>query len=225
MELGVPLAAHKCMGPSTCLVFLGIEIDTIAMEFRLPQEKLSKLEELLSEWQFKKVCSREKLESLLGHLNHACSVVRPGRSLIGKLISLLTEAKRKHRNISRINSEARSDVRWWHMFIESWNGIPILRQQALAHPDYELWSDASGSWGAGAFWNSDWIQFQWPHAIQQEQIAIKELAPIAIACALLGRQWKGTTVRANCDNKVVVTVINLGYSRDPFLMHLRIKNI
>ena len=151
MELGVPLAAHKCMGPSTCLVFLGIEIDTIAMEFRLPQEKLSKLEELLSEWQFKKVCSREKLESLLGHLNHACSVVRPGRSLIGKLISLLTEAKRKHRNISRINSEARSDVRWWHMFIESWNGIPILRQQALAHPDYELWSDASGSWGCRCF--------------------------------------------------------------------------
>ena len=105
----------KCMGPSTCLVF---EIDIIAMELRLPQEKLSKLKGLLSEWQYKKVCSREKLESLLGHLNHACSVVRPGRSFIGRLISLLTEAKRKHRNISRINSEARSDVRWWHMFFE-----------------------------------------------------------------------------------------------------------
>ena len=181
MELGVPLAAHKCMGPSTCLVILGIEIDTIAMELRLPQEKLSKLKELLLEWQFKKVCSREKFESLLGHLNHACSVVRPGRSFIGRLISLLTEAKRKHCNISQINSEARSDVRWWHMFIKSWNGISILRQQALAQPHHELWSDVSGSWGAGAFWNSDWIQFQWPHAIQQEQIAIKELAPIAIS--------------------------------------------
>lgn len=33
-------------------------------------------------------------------------------------------------------------------------------------------------------WNSDWIQFQWSHAIQQEQIAIKELTPIAIAGAL-----------------------------------------
>ena len=114
----------------------------------------------------------------------------------------------KHRNISRINSEARSDIRWWHMFIESWNGISILQQQALSHLDHELWSNASGALGAGAFWNSDWIQFQWPQAIQHEQIAIKELAPIAIACALWGRQWKATTVRANCDNEAEVMVIN-----------------
>ena len=64
-ELRVPVAAHNCVGPSTCLVFLGIKIDTIAMKLRLPQEKLCKLKELLSEWQFKMVCSREKLESLL----------------------------------------------------------------------------------------------------------------------------------------------------------------
>ena len=70
--------------------------------------------------------------------------------------------------------------------------------------------------GAGAFW----IQFQWPHAIQQEQIAIKELASIAIACALWGRQWKGTLVRANCNNKAVVIVINSVYSQDSFLMYV-----
>ena len=64
-ELGVPLESHKCVCPSTCLDFLGIEINTIAIELRLPQEKLSKIKELLSEWQFKKICSRGKLESLL----------------------------------------------------------------------------------------------------------------------------------------------------------------
>ena len=85
-ELGIPLAPHKTVGPSTCLVFLGIEIDTIAMELRLPQEKLHKLQELLQEWQLKKTCTRHSLESLLGYLNHACKVVRPGRSFIGRLI-------------------------------------------------------------------------------------------------------------------------------------------
>ena len=84
-KLGVPLATHKCMAPSTFLVFLGIEINTIAMELRLPQEKLSKLKKLLSEWQLKKVCSRKKPKSLLGHLNDACSVVKPGRLFIGRL--------------------------------------------------------------------------------------------------------------------------------------------
>ncbi|MCG8624736.1 MAG: hypothetical protein MJE68_22410 [Proteobacteria bacterium] len=116
-ELGIPLAPHKTVGPSTCLVFLGIEIDTIAMELRLPQEKLHKLQELLREWQFKKTCTRHSLESLLGYLNHACKVVRPGRSFIGRLIAMLTQAKRTHRTMIRINSEACSDIRWWHLFV------------------------------------------------------------------------------------------------------------
>ena len=30
-QLGVPIAAEKCQGPSTCLVFLGIEMDILAM--------------------------------------------------------------------------------------------------------------------------------------------------------------------------------------------------
>ena len=110
-QLEVPLAAHKSVGPTTCLTFLGIEIDMLAMELRLPRDKLNRLKDLLAEWQFKKVCSREKLELLLGYLNHACSVVRPGRSFIGRLISLLTDAKRKHRNIICINTEARSDIK------------------------------------------------------------------------------------------------------------------
>ena len=219
-ELGVPLAPHKTAGPTTCLVFLGIEIDSVAMELRLPRDKLLRLRDLLTEWQFKKVCSREQLESLLGHLNHACSVVKPGRSFIGRLISLLTEAKQKHRSIIRMNVDARSDLRWWHTFVEPWNGVSIIRDITLAQPDHEFWSDASGTWGAGAFWKSEWFQIQWHSSLHEEQIAIKELAPVLIACALWGNQWHGTTVRVNCDNEAVVAVIKSGYSREPFMRHL-----
>ena len=219
-ELGIPLAPHKSVGPTSCLIFLGIEIDSVAMELRLPHNKLHTLKELLSEWQFKKVCSREQLESLLGHLNHACSVVRPGRSFVSRLISLLTDAKKKHRNIIRINQPARSDVRWWYAFVEPWNGVSMLRQANIASPDHEIWSDASGSWGAGAFWKSEWFQLQWAPSLLDEQIAIKELIPIVIATTLWGSQWHGTTVRANCDNEAVVAVIKSGYSREPFISHL-----
>ena len=167
-ELGVPLAAHKLVGPTTCLTFLGIEIDILAVELRLPRDKLNRLKDLLAEWQFKKVCSREMLELLLGHLNHASSVVIPRRSFIGRLISL-TDAKGKHRDIIRINSEALSDIRWWTTFVECWNGISILRDEGLAQPVHEIWSDASGSWGAGAFWSSESLQLQWPPAIPPYQ--------------------------------------------------------
>ena len=39
--LGVPVAAHKTEGPSTCLTFLGIQIDTVAMCLSLAEDKLS----------------------------------------------------------------------------------------------------------------------------------------------------------------------------------------
>ena len=214
------MAPHKSVGPTTCLTFLGIEIDTIAMELRLAQEKLLRLKALLGEWQFKKVCSREQLESLLGHLNHAGSVVSPGRSFITRLIALLSEAKRTHRNIIRMNVAARSDIRWWHTFVDSWNGISILRDTNIFSPHNEIWSDASGSWGAGAFWGSEWFQLRWAPPLLELQIAIKELIPILLACAVWGSHWHGTTVRANCDNEAVVTVINSGYSKEPFLSHL-----
>ncbi|XP_075139535.1 uncharacterized protein LOC142214486 [Leptodactylus fuscus] len=42
-KFGVPLAPEKTEGPSTCLSFLGIMIDTVLMEFCLPNEKLEDL--------------------------------------------------------------------------------------------------------------------------------------------------------------------------------------
>ncbi len=61
-------------GPTTCLVFLGIVIDTQAGELRLPADKMQRLQSLLHSWGDKKSCRRKELESLIGLLNHACSV-------------------------------------------------------------------------------------------------------------------------------------------------------
>ena len=75
-ELGAPVAGHKCEGSSTCLPFLGIEVDTVAMELRLPHDKLQRLRLLVAEWRHRKSCLRRELESLIGHLSHASKVVR-----------------------------------------------------------------------------------------------------------------------------------------------------
>ena len=88
-DLGIPLAAHKCEGPSTCVTFLGIVIDTATGELRLPLEKLIHHRSLLSEWGGRKACSRRELESLIGYLNHACKVIGPGRSFLRRMIDLL----------------------------------------------------------------------------------------------------------------------------------------
>ena len=44
------VAHHKFEGPATRLSFLGIKLDTIAMQLCLPQRKLVELRALLTEW-------------------------------------------------------------------------------------------------------------------------------------------------------------------------------
>ena len=58
--LGVPIAEHKREGPTPCLTFLGIEVDTQAGELRLPLDKLRRLQRLLREWGDRKACSRQE---------------------------------------------------------------------------------------------------------------------------------------------------------------------
>ena len=112
-DLGVPLAEHKRDGPTTCLTFLGIEVDTAASQLRLPQDKLSRLTSLLEEWGDRKVCERRELESLIGTLHHACKVVRSGRSFLRRMIDLLKGTKHRHPcrpHPIRLNKAFRSDL-------------------------------------------------------------------------------------------------------------------
>ena len=44
-DFGVPIATHKTEGLSTSITFLGIVIDTVALQLGLPQNKLLHLQE------------------------------------------------------------------------------------------------------------------------------------------------------------------------------------
>ena len=107
--LGVPLARHKLEGPGSYLVFLGIVLDTVKMEIRLPAEKLRDLRRLIKSWWCRRVCTRRELESLAGHLCHACKVVRPGRRLLSGIFQLISRFSKPHFKI-RLNSEFRADT-------------------------------------------------------------------------------------------------------------------
>ena len=47
-RLGLPLHPQKCLGPASCIVFLGIELDTAAQIARLSADKFSAIQEVLS---------------------------------------------------------------------------------------------------------------------------------------------------------------------------------
>ena len=92
--LGVPIADHKREGPTTCLTYLGIEVDTVAGLLRLLNDKLQWLRALLSDWGARRSCTRKELESLVGLLNHACKVVHSGRAFLRRMLDLLHSVHR-----------------------------------------------------------------------------------------------------------------------------------
>ena len=88
-KLGLPLHLGKCVGPSTRLVVLGIELDSVEQYARLPEEKLVALRELIASLHHHRWCPRAQLESLIGNLHHAAKVVWPGRTFLRRMIDLL----------------------------------------------------------------------------------------------------------------------------------------
>ena len=65
-ELKVPIEQSKLEGPSTCLSFLGIEIDTTYLQLHLPSSKLSNLKETLAECIQLRSMTKRNLQRLTG---------------------------------------------------------------------------------------------------------------------------------------------------------------
>ena len=217
--LGIPIAVHKTEGPDTILVFLGILIDTLKFELRLPTDKLTRLQQQLDAWSTKTSCRKRELESLLGHLSHAATVMRYGRTFLRHLFSLLPRARANHHYI-HLTSGARADLLWWKIFLHSWNGRSFFPHSSPSPPTI-VTSDASGSFGCGAFCvNQWWFQLEWPSSWKSTHIAAKELVPVVIAAAIWGSKWYHKHIIFQSDNMAVVEVLRTCTSRDPILMHL-----
>ena len=61
-QVRIPLAPNKLKGPTTQLVFLGIQIDTTCMETFLPDDKLYELLSELPSWSSCKKCRKRELD-------------------------------------------------------------------------------------------------------------------------------------------------------------------
>ena len=217
-RLGLPTAPEKTVGPSTRLTFLGIEIDSIKQQLKLPDDKLARLRATLAEWNGKRNASKHELQVLLGFLSHAASVVRPGRVFLRRLIDIAKKPRLASQRV-RLNLDCRADLAWWSTFIGEWNGIALF-PCLPAGPT--LISDASGTWGCGAYCEASlsWFQYQWHQSWAGVNIAVKELVPILVSAAVWGSSWRGTVVLFVSDNQAVVTCLTNRTAHDPLIAHL-----
>ena len=88
------------------MTFLGIELDAIAMEARLPLDNVLKIKNNLSEMRVRRKVTLRELQLLIGLLNFACCVVQPGRTFLRRLIDRTKGIQQPHFHI-RLNKESR----------------------------------------------------------------------------------------------------------------------
>ena len=214
--VGGSSSSEKVCRPSGSAGILGFELDTNQMVIRLPEDKLHHTQSTVRDWLGKKACKKRDLESLLGHLQHAATVVRLGRTFVRRLIELVSTVQMQDRWI-HLSSSTRSDLNWWFVFMERWNGVSMVPMPAIP-----LETDASGSWGCRAHWGSWWLQWKWEGPSIEWPISPKELLPILFAVVVWGEHWRGGgwLVECHCDNMAVVAVVNSSWSQDNTLMYL-----
>lgn len=221
--LGIPVAMDKVDGPATVLSFLGLELDSVLQQIRLPPNKLEEILAELTEWQSRNKTTKRKLLSLIGKLAFAARAVPAGRFFIRRLITLSTKAKKLHHHV-RLNNDARADIAWWQEFLPTWNGTAqFIDQQPTDAADLELYTDASGRHGCGAYFQGEWFHHEWqPHQQLSKCVSIQwqELFAIVAAALTWGHNWRQKRIRFYCDNLAIVNSWEGKSSKHPRIMSL-----
>lgn len=218
-SLGVPIKEDKTVHPTTTITFLGLELDSVLMEIRLPLDKLVKIRtQLLSMTKCKKV-SLVQLQSLIGLLNFACLAVVPGRTFLRRIIDL-TIGLRKPHHVKRLNVSARADIAAWLVFIESFNGrallLPTLSETSRS---LNMYTDASNV-GIGGCLGSSWYSCDYSAQWLKYHITVREFFAIIVALEIWGETLSNKRIQFFTDNMAVVHIINSNTSKDPSSMKL-----
>ena len=73
-KIGLPINSKKTVYPTTTITFLGLELDTVMFEIRLPNDKLVNLKQQISKLQNRRSVTLVELQSLIEMLNFACNL-------------------------------------------------------------------------------------------------------------------------------------------------------
>ena len=229
-RLGVPIADEKTTGPCTCVVFLGIEIDTAAMECRLTDKRVRKLRGLLQPWVAEGADHQytyDELASLVGKLEFACTVVRAGTAFLRRIRGIMLSMKDARRSSTgaavqrRLNTEARLDVEWWlNVFLTpAGNRRSIWEPQWVDSEELSIYTDACDT-GYGARYGDRWFQGRWTaeqlafaHVHTRISMPFLELYALTHAAVTWGAHWHGRKITFRCDAEAAVVAVQKMRSR------------
>ena len=203
-RLCVLVNPDKIIGPTTCLEFLGLIIDSIRMEVRISYERLLDTVNLLRSWSQKRICTLRELLSLIGKLTFISQVVFHSRTFIRGLINGSKKLKHLQHRI-RLSKGMRLDIDWWLRFLPQWNGVSVIKQQEKGE-SIHIYTDASDyQFGCYIPYLQQWISSSLP--LPLADIVAKELYAVCVTLYTWPHILKKKSCVFHCDNMAVVSMI------------------
>lgn len=114
--------------PTNCIEFLGISINSLTMEFSLPEEKIVCQLDLLNKILTCKKSNLRELQSLLGMLVFTSKVIPMGYVFTKRLYKATCGLKSPRAHI-RITKPSREDMKIWVLFLNGFNSQCIWQEE------------------------------------------------------------------------------------------------
>ena len=215
-KLGFSINWKKVTDPTTRIVFLGIEIDSVSMCLRLPDDKLHQVREELMRFQSRKRASKKQLQSLAGKLNFCAGVIFGGRVFLRRIIDSINSLKADNHKM-KLTESIRADISWWQSFMSTFNGKSMLLDKK---PIQSVFTDSCTA-AAGGIYDGDWFYVNWAldwPLVSNLHINSKEILAACLAVSRWAPCWRNKRIYIQSDNVTAVAAINKGTSRNPFIM-------
>ena len=213
-DLGIAESKKKALPPSTKMVFLGVEFDSVQMCMRVGEDKRIEVKSTVDKWYRRTVATKQELQSLQGQLMWISKVVRFSRCFVTRIIAEQKSLKSQKQK-KTLSHDVKKDLLWWKTFLDVFNGVELIVPPMVA---CNILGDATLS-GAGA-WNEELGQFwsrKFPFPMQSPDfpIHLKEFITVIISVRIWGHHWSGKRVALHCDNSSVVETINYQKPKNP----------
>ncbi|KAM4675851.1 uncharacterized protein O3C94_008463 [Discoglossus pictus] len=158
-DFGVKLAENKTEEPTTDLTFLGIWINSDKMECSLPMEKVFDLSAELAALEGARRVSLRWMQSILGKLNFAGSIVPIGR-IFSRRMSLATAGISQPHHFIKVSGAMREDALVWTAFLRNFNGSTLIQPSRVTNGQLDLYAGSSAV-GMGAYFGGAWCAESW----------------------------------------------------------------
>ena len=183
------------------------------MTLTIPPEKMLQVKQLCDEWATRTNASRKGLQKLIGHLLYLHKCTEPSRLFVNRILQLLRSCPQA--GSIKLNDAFFRDIQWFRSFMHTFNGITKI----LGHSEgcKNLYVDACLT-GIGTFVDGQVYHCEIPHCYRLSLTIVHfEMLNVMVALRLWGKLWANSSITVHCDNAAVVSVLNSGSSRNPFL--------